>query len=238
MAHLTLLNCRWWVDQFDLSGDANQHTVTFAQEAVDKTTFGSSGVREYLPGLRTASHSHQGFQEAPDAADSPYDALAQNSDLIVTVVPTTDAEAGASVSYQSVNTSFDLVSGTVGGMAMLNLTGQPTGPPVPGYILAPKAARNSSSNTTGFQLGAVSAGKTAYGALHVFAGTASTCAVKIQSDDNSGFSSPTDRITFTTASGATAQWSSVAGAITDSWWRAVWTIGGGTWTFAVTLGIS
>ena len=63
--------------------------------------------------------------------------------------------------------------------------------------------------------------------------------LKIQSDDNSGMSSPTDRITsFTAATGTGYQWGSVAGAITDDYWRCVYTITGtGTITFAVAAGI-
>jgi hypothetical protein len=59
-------------------------------------------------------------------------------------------------------------------------------------------------------------------------------------------SSPTDRLTFTTTSGLTTgtpvahdQFGSVAGAITDTWWRVVYTITGTlpVFSFVVAAGI-
>ena len=60
----------------------------------------------------------------------------------------------------------------------------------------------------------------------------------MQSDDNSGFTSATNRITFTQATGVTSELLSVAGAITDDYWRLSYTIVGGSFTFAVALGIA
>ena len=238
MAHQILKDCRFWVDQYDLSGDANSHRATFTQEAVNATTFGNAGAHTYLPGLKGASHQHSMFFDA-DGVDAPFDALSANSEMIVSLTPATDVEGGASLLYQSINSQFTPLEGTVGDMANFQLTGTVTGPVVGGVILAPKAARTTSTNTTGFEVGAVAAGRSVYAALHVFSGTASTLAVKVQSD-TVGFASPTDRITFATATPSTnlAQFSSAAGAITDTYWRAIWTIAGGTWTFAVTLGIT
>jgi hypothetical protein len=133
-------------------------------------------------------------------------------------------------------TSYMPLELPIGDVAGFSFDGQPTDEIAPGYVLHPKTARSSSSNTTGVQVGALSGG-TGYAALHVFAGTASTLDVVIQSDDNSGFTSATNRITFTQATGATSQWSTVTSAGSDDYWRVSWTVGGGTWTFAVTFGI-
>ena len=64
--------------------------------------------------------------------------------------------------------------------------------------------------------------------------------LSIQSDDNAGFSSATNRITsFTAATARGYQWGSVAGAVTDDYWRCVYTITGtGTITFGVSAGIA
>lgn len=233
MAHLVLTSCRWYVNQYDLSGEANQHILAVTQEVVEHTTFGSGGVREYLPGLKTATHTHAAFTN-----DNPLALYPTMPSAVVSLTPETDVEGGAAMLYQSRQTVYTPLQGTVGDAAMFQVSGQPTGPLVTlGRVLLPKASRTSSSNSTGVQVGAISATQTGYGALHVFSGTASTLAVKIQSD-TSGFPSPTDRITFATASGATSEWKTVAGAVTDDWWRVVWTLGGGTWSFAVTFGIT
>ena len=90
------------------------------------------------------------------------------------------------------------------------------------------------------QLGAVSAAQKLYAALHVTAFASITnVIVKIQSATLVGFGSPTDRITFSTATGLTSQYATpVAGAITDQFWRAVWTItGAGSVSIVVPVGI-
>ena len=92
-------------------------------------------------------------------------------------------------------------------------------------------------------LGSVLAGEALYAALHVTAvtGTNPTLDVVIESSATGSFSGEeTTRITFTQADGITSEWSSVAGAVTDTHWRVTWAIGGTdtpTFTFAVIAGI-
>jgi hypothetical protein len=90
----------------------------------------------------------------------------------------------------------------------------------------------------------VSASQKMYAALHVrsVSGTNPTLDVVVQSD-TVGFPSATSRITFSQATATTNrhQFSSVAGAITDDYWRVSYTIGGTgtpTFSFAVTVGIA
>lgn len=66
--------------------------------------------------------------------------------------------------------------------------------------------RTDTTGTNGSGLdggGATAAGLAAY--LQVFEFTGTSVTVKVQMDDNSGFTSPTDLITFTAASGVTAE---------------------------------
>jgi hypothetical protein len=82
-----------------------------------------------------------------------------------------------------------------------------------------------------------------YANLHVFsvAGTSGpTLTVKLQSSVDNTFGAPTDRITFTGATAISGQSGSVAGAITDTWWRVVWTITGTnpSFLFAASAGIA
>lgn len=72
---------------------------------------------------------------------------------------------------------------------------------------------------TGQQLGAVAAGSYLYAALHVFA-VGTTITVIVESDDNSGFTSPTTRATLGPVTTVSGVWATrVAGAITDDWFR-------------------
>jgi hypothetical protein len=81
-----------------------------------------------------------------------------------------------------------------------------------GKVLYPSTATTADANGTAVAMTGPTAAQKLYAALHVTAFSGLTnVIVKIQSDDNSGFTSATDRITFTTATGTTSQFTSVAG---------------------------
>lgn len=152
------------------------------------------------------------------------------------------ADGSLTYFWKGIETSYTVIEGSVGELAMSKVSGKSSGSPViRGKRIHPTSvARSATGNGTGYQLGAVSASQTLYAALHVLdrTGTASMT-LKIQSDDNGSFTSATDRITsFTAASARGYQWGSVAGAVTDDYWRCVYTFSGtGTVTFGVSAGI-
>lgn len=144
----------------------------------------------------------------------------------------------------SLATKYVPVQGAPGELALAAASGVSSGPVARGMLVHPDTtARTSSSSGTARQVGAVSSSQRVYAALHVISvsGTTPTLTIKVQSDDGSGMATPTDRITFTTETDATAgyQLLSAAGAITDDWWRVTWTVGGTdpSFAFAVVLGI-
>lgn len=103
------------------------------------------------------------------------------------------------------------------------------GPLVVGRVLA-RGQKTASGNSTGWQMGAVSDGQGIHGLFQVPKGlaVAGTIDMIIESDDNSGFTSPVTRMTFAQVAAPAAgsfQWLStyVAGGITDDFWRAKWT---------------
>jgi hypothetical protein len=75
-----------------------------------------------------------------------------------------------------------------------------------------------------------------WAALHVTAGTFTNLVVTIESD-TVGFPSPTTVLTFSTVSAVGWQFISVAGPITDDYFRAKVAISTGTATCAVVMGI-
>jgi hypothetical protein len=110
-------------------------------------------------------------------------------------------------------------------------------------LMAAKAAVSGTTTGTGLQLGALSATQRMVISYHVFliTGTGSWT-LTIESDDNSGFTSATVRATATVVSDAddpATEVLTVAGAVTDDWWRAVLTetSGTSTVTYAVSMGI-
>ena len=88
----------------------------------------------------------------------------------------------------------------------------------------------------------MAAGKYLYAILHVLAveGTNPTLDLIVQSDDASGFASAVSRITFTQKTAIGAQFASLVGPITDTYFRASYTIGGTNtpkFTIALAVGI-
>lgn len=238
----------------DVSCFANAYTLDLTADTVECTTFCSSGARDYKQGLRSYASSFDGYADfaaagVTSSALVPGEVLTpsnQGSQFNVTWAPV-GTEGSWCFLADSVLGNITPLGGSVGEMAMIHGELFPSditvGQRMVHGIVEANRTISSSSNTTGSNtLGAVAAGKKMWASLHVFtlSGTSPTLDVKVQSDDNSGFTSPTDRITFTQATTRSGQWSSVAGAITDDYWRVVYTIGGSggpTAAFAVSMGI-
>jgi hypothetical protein len=116
-------------------------------------------------------------------------------------------------------------------------------PLVRGFVLEPgTTARTATGAATGFVAGAALATQYVYAVLHVFSATAGdTLDVIIESDADGNFAAgATTRFTFTQATGITSQYiARLAGAVTDTYWRCLWTIGGDdpSFKFACSLGI-
>lgn len=242
MAHQVIADARLWVAQYNLSGHANALALDYGAELQDDTPLDALS-RKRIGGLKTIALQCEGFFEAgvgmPDAL------LHGNlgvSDVPVSMCPIAGAAVGSRAYLFRANFADYEPGGTIGELQRFSAGAEASrGPLVRGEILL-NATHASSGNGTARQLGAVSSQQRLYAALHVLSasGTSPTLAVKVQSDDNSGFTSATDRITFTTATAAGSQWGSVDGAVADDWWRVNFTIGGTgpSFTFVLTAGIA
>lgn len=232
------------VGAIELAGHAKNVTCSTDVVPLDKTSMQSQGWTELLGGNKSGMVDLTLMQ---DRAAGGLDQLAW-SYLGVADVPkslvSNSADGSRAYLMRGIVLNYTPVDGEAGALAMTRISGRnSTGGVVRGRLIHPgSAARTSSSTGTGRQLGAVVAGKSMYAALHVLSasGTTPSLTVKVQSDDNADFTSATDRITFTAATAATYEWSSVAGAITDDYWRVSYSISGTdtpTFSFAVTAGI-
>lgn len=126
--------------------------------------------------------------------------------------------------------------GNVGDLAAYELALGVDNAPVDGYLALPLATRGGVTGTA-IQVGAVASGKRLWAALYILGGTFTNFAVTIESDNAVGFPSAATVLTFSTVSAAGGQFSSVAGPITDDWFRAKATIGSGTANYAVVYGV-
>jgi hypothetical protein len=211
--------------------------LNYGADMLEVTTFNDTAKRR-IAGLFDVSADLQGYYQAgtnPDLIDKIlWDKLALQ-DEIMTVCPTNGA-AGEIAYFTNVIEATYTPGGSVGEVFPFSVEAQGTERLIRG-IVAETGAKTASGNGTARNLGAVAAGKKLYAAMHVIAvsGTAPTLNVTIESDDTSGFLSPITRITFNQATAIGAQWKEVAGAISDTWYRPVITIGGTTPSFTIVL---
>lgn len=236
MAVEVIIDGRLWVNAYDLSGHTNELAADCEAEVLDFTNFDSAGWRESKRGLKQANCAYKGFLDfADDASHEALSAAFGANNVISTAV---DDAHGADAQLCQVLGSRYSKPFKVGQLPLFDVAfvGATTPGLVDGKILVPKSAVSSGGSGTGLQLGAVSATQRIYAALHVFACTG-TLTCTLVSDDNDSFSSATTRATFTAATGQTVEWTSVAGAITDDYWRINYSLPSGTASFAVTAGI-
>jgi len=219
---------------YDLSSHVTSVNLEITAEELDATTINSGGFMEKLGGLKDSSLQIDGFYEA--GTDKP-DALlgaSVGNELIVSTVP--DAGVG-NIAYFMKSRLFEYsILGEVGGIAPFSITKNQSADEVVRGTIQLDSALTASGNSTGTQLGAVGATEKCYAAIHCYAvsGTSTpTITFKLQSDDNSSFTSPTDRITFTGITAIGADFQSVAGAITDQYWRLNYTVSGTNPSFSI-----
>ena len=246
MAIQGLMDARVFLGGYEYTSYSNSLSTDYAVEMLDNTVFGDA-TRSNRPGLRTFAFTMSGFRD--DGASTPfgdsggtaYSRIGAAREVF-SFAPVGTADGQRSYAIRGVNGTYTPLSGTVGDLLPFELSGNAAHSELIKGVVEGVGTKTATANSTGTQIGALSATQTLYAGLHVIAysGTSPTLDVKVQSDDNSGFSSATDRITFTQNTGSIeAQWGSVNGAVTDDYWRTVMTIGGTgpSFTLYVTLGI-
>lgn len=230
MASQVLTNATVLVDGLNMSGQLNAVGLEYGVEALDETTFGDT-TRRSKGGLKTTSMSHQGYW-APGTDAEVFSSMGGST--VVTISSTAAAAGDQAYIGQTITTSY-APGGAVGELLAFSVDMEAAGPLAEGTVLTNATATGNGSGTA-YLLGALSATQTMYAALHVVSVTGGTLTVKVQSDNATGFSSPTDQITFTGATTEGGQFGSKAGAVTDTYWRANWTLTGGSATFIVSAG--
>jgi len=244
------VSIQYWSDMsilvggLELAGHGKDVNLATEVNPLDATSYASQGWTELIGGNKSATINLGLMQDmAAGSVDDTAWSLLGVADIPHSLC-TPSADGSLAYLWRGIPLSYSPTMSPVGDLAMTQIAGQSsTGGVVRGSLIHPgSASRTASSVGTGRQLGAVVSGKSMYAALHVLsaAGTTPSLTVIVQSDDNSGFTTPTTRISFSAAStGNTYQWGSVAGAITDDWWRISYTISGTgpSFSFAVTAGI-
>lgn len=241
MATYTVADRRVYFDKYDLTADHNSINLIAECDMQPDTTFTDTW-RSFKAGLINTQITGTGYYQS-DGTDAVDDVLWGNfasNDKVMTVCPTDGTDGEVAYITQGCNMNY-VVGETIGNMLPFSFGAYSKSVAVRGKVLE-RASITATGNGSSYQEGAISATQYGYAALHVVtvSGTNPTLDLIIQSDDNTNFTSATTRITFTQAAAATSEWKTVAGAVTDDYWRAYYTIGGTdtpTFSIIVSFGI-
>lgn len=230
-----------YVDGYDFSGDMNAIAMAYGAEAKDATTYGQD-TRIHKGGLKTVSLAEAGLWDGSATKDKIwFDNIGSNGKP-VSVMPTTGAEGERAFFFNSLKSQYTPEM-PLGELMKFGVTAQTRSDLVQGTVLFPLTTAGSTDVGTALNLGAVSATQSLYAAVHVMAvsGTNPTLDVTIESDTAEGFPSTATKLTFTQNTAIGSEFKSVGpAAITDTWWRISYTIGGTntpSFQFAVVMGI-
>lgn len=241
MSAAVLTNVQLLMGGFELGPFTGSFDVSETAAMVPALNFGALGYNVVVPGVFTAAASLKGHSDfATGAVNATFGSSSKGSQFAYSVLPVGSATVAGDPAFlmRGLLSQMKMYIGKTGDIAdfEMSLAGDTAG--ADGFVLAPLASRTTAGLTgTSVTAGAVSATQRAYAALHVTVAAGTNLVVKVQSAPASNFASPTDRITFSTVSATGWQFSSVAGPITDTFWRALVTIASVTFTFAVTMGI-
>ncbi len=243
MSKIVLTNVRAFAGAVDLTGVTNKVELDPKVAAVDVTNFGSAGWTELLGGLAETDIVAAGFWES--GADVSYVDPGSFAALGAvgpwSVAPAGAADGALAYLTNALTATYKPIQGGVGDAAGFEATAKGSTKLARGLVAHPPGtARTASGTGSSFQVGALSATQSLYVNLHVLSvsGTTPSLTVRIESDNATGFPSATTVGTFTAATAVGGQHMRIAGAVTDDWFRAAWTISGTTpsFLFVVTLG--
>lgn len=243
---IVLLDARVFNAGADLSGYGNKIELSEEAQTRKTTTWRSGGAVENIASLFETAISAEGNWEAGDLS-KPDDAFwaTRRQHAPWSFAPRSDSDlaAGGLMYLTKALRQKAQVLGGLGDVASWSAEATSTWPLVRGFCGHPSGVPRTATGTgTAVLAGATSATRKLYANLHVLsiAGTAApTITVKIQSDDNAGFTTPTDRLPFAARTTIGGESLRLAGPLTDTYLRASWTITGTnpSFLFLVSMGI-
>lgn len=241
-----IVNAKVIVGGLNLSGDSNSIAVAYGAEMLDNTVFQESTggkTRSYTPGLKTVGITAQMFWNT--SKDSVLFGRIGVADEVITVGDLAETEGDRVFFVKGVHGAYNPASGEIGQLISANLDLKARGTPLVRGQLMARGTKVATGNSVGINMGSA-ANKRIYSALHIISplvagGGGEQIIGTIESDDNSGFTTPVTRLTHTTMTLAGADWqeAAIGAGITDNFWRAKWTIAGAApsfelyWSFGI-----
>jgi hypothetical protein len=226
---------------YEIQGSLREIHFTLSNGELADDRFGDVLEAKY-PGRVDPQVSAKGFYSASTLANGEPDPVffaRLHSDvtswpltLCPPQAPATAAGADGNLAYTITGAEFEYSIGAQAGELLpysIKKLPRSGGTVSRGTVLLPKATYAATTTGTGRNLGAITAAQKFVAVLHVFAITGGSWVLTVESDDNSGFTTPLTRGTFTAVTTAPNRLVvEVNGAITDNWWRVVLTKTGGT----------
>lgn len=224
MGSFPLIDATTFVAGHNFTTTMNSLTLAGTDDELDVTKF-KSVARQRISGIEDVSASLAGFWEA-GAGSVDEAAFTGLGSALQVATHSVDGTAG-SVSYAYQARKFNYQTfGNIGEatpfqLGIMGASGNGSAGLVRGRLAAAKGNVSAiGAFGSAVNLGAGSAGKFLYSTIHVFtAGT--TVTIEIQSDDASGFATPTTRATFPAITTVGGTWLTRVdvSAVTDTWWR-------------------
>lgn len=227
-------NAQIIVGGYDLASEHNAIELAEMAAMLDANVFGDAAKR-MKGGLKTFTVRGSGLYSSVE--DPVLTTNLGLADVLLTLFPSAVVDGMTKgYAFQCVEGLYR-IGGRVGSLLPFTMQANPQGTALARAISLKdfrSTALTTTSNGTAFQLGAVAAGQTLYAGLHIFGAGTGTIDVTISSDPLATFLAATTQITFAqqSALNTTGVWATpVTTAITDTWWRANWTIAGGAPSF-------
>lgn len=238
MAVVAITDAKIYVGAYNLSGYANEISLSVNPELLNSTTFGT-GTKKNTPGLMDISGMVKGFLDyadfATDAAFQSLDSLLFGrigaTSAVFSAAALGNAEGDPAYGLPMVSGKINPLSGQVGALLPWELDVRSNGITIfRGFVAAVGSKSVTGQTSATIQVvGGVPTGSKLYANLHVVSvsGTTPTLDVIVQSDDNSSFTTPTTRLTFAQVTTTiSSEHKSAAGPITDEYYRMKWTLAG------------
>lgn len=205
---------------------------------------GSGGWKRGLVGLKHFVITAKGMQDfAGGGIDEAFPATVLGTPDVITCMPINDGTVVGEPAFLANGREMGItpIMGKIGDIAGFSINWTGDGRLVGGKILHPSARRTATGNGTAVAMVGPAASQSLYTAFHVTSVEgAGTITFTVQTDDASGFASPTARITSSAFAAAGAELKSVAGSFSsETHIRVIWTISGLTAaTFEIAAGVA
>lgn len=235
MGKYVLEDCKFWLDQYDLSGDMNAMALNYSADMQEDTTFGSDGTHTFLGGLKSVTIGHEGvLNTGVGEVDEVLFNKVSSLGSIMTIGPTSGADGEVAYMLQTLISEYS-PGASIGELLSFSVSGEAN----ENGLIRGTIMSNSPSSSSGVgitrALGAVSTGKRVYATIHVISGSGSLDVIVV-SDGDPAMGSPATRITFSNQSGPGSEFSSSSTVSIDDNWRIEYTVSG-TFNFVVAVGI-